>query len=331
MPDPYKSILPLVKLKSSLADHEKFHREVNKTFHNIEAVYYDAIHREMWQNLPAQINLLISDLSAHQSAIGSGPLSLLDIGCGTGLATDLLLQTPVAKQIDRITLLDTSSVMLSYALKRSRSWKREVRTFEGEIAELDGQFDLIIISSVLHHIPDLGSFLNAVTAKLNKGGILLTIHDPLQEAIAGDMYKSRCREYQQVNNGRRRNIFSRVCRALKRRLFAVSDPDYIGQTNARLLENGIIHTPLTEVEMWSVTDIHVEGLPYASQAGISMAWLREQLPAFQLVNYRTYTFFGLMQYQLNKTYRLKEARLVLSGDKYGRNFGSVWIKKQNEQ
>jgi SAM-dependent methyltransferase len=330
MPDPYKSIIPLVKLKSALTDFEKFHREVNKTFHNMEAVYYDAIHREMWQDLPAQISLLINDLSAHRSAIGSGPLSMLDIGCGTGLATDLLLQTDVAKQIDRITLLDTSPVMLSYALERSRNWNKVVRTYEGEIAGLDGQFDLIIISSVLHHIPDLRSFLSSVTNKLNKDGILLTIHDPLQEAIAGDTYKNRCREYHRVDNGRKRNIFSRVYRAVQRRLFTGSEPDYIGQTNALLLENNIIHTPLTEVEMWSITDIHVEGLPYASQAGISIAWMQDQLPQLKRVNYRTYSFFGVMRHQLHKSYRIKEALLVASGDKSGRNFGSIWIKKKNE-
>lgn len=293
MNDPYKSIIPLVELKSSLTDYKKFHQAVNKTFHNVEAKYYDEIHEEMWQNLPAQLNLLIGDLLNNSIDNEATELSLIDIGCGTGLATHLLLQTGISKKIKNITLLDTSPVMLSHALKRASGWNKTVTAFEGEIAELDGKFDFIIISSVLHHIPDLTSFVNSVAGKLYKGGILLCIHDPLQEAISSETYKNRCSEYFNIINRRRKNIVKRIFYGLKRRIIHANNPDFIGETNSILLNNNIIHTPLTEVEIWSITDIHVEGLPYASSQGISITWLQNELKQLELISYRTYSFFRI--------------------------------------
>ncbi|MDB5145718.1 MAG: methyltransferase type 11 [Mucilaginibacter sp.] len=322
----YKSIIPLVKLKSSLDDYKRFHDEVNKTFHNVEAAYYDVIHKEMWEDLPVQMNLLIGDLLGNKVVSSPGQLSLLDLGCGTGLATHLLLKTQLGARIKDITLLDTSPVMLSLAFERSKEWGRSTVIKEGEIPDIDKKFDLIIISSVLHHIPDLSSFLSSVTEKLNTGGILLTMHDPFQEAIANDIYRARCRDYRDIATRKNRNIINRFYQRIKRNMWPSERPDYISEVNSILLANKVIHTRLTEVEMWSITDIHVEGLPYASQAGISLQWLEQQLSLFILISYRSYAFFGLMEHQLNRAYRAKERELVLSGDKHGRNFGSIWVK-----
>jgi SAM-dependent methyltransferase len=328
MKNPGQSIIPLMTLKSALKDARCFHDAVNKTFHNIEAKYYDELHQDMWKNLPLLFKLLTGDLVAKIGVHSPGPVKMLDIGCGTGLASDLVLQTALADKITEVTLLDTSPVMLEYALRRSEKWNRKIQVFEGEITGHDqAGFDLILISSVLHHIPDLDRFIHVVGSKLNKGGILLTIHDPLMEAVSGPVYKNRVANCRYSIAQQRKKIVNRVYQAIKRRIKLSNSPDFIGEANAVLLGDGIVHTPLTEVEIWSITDINVEDLPYSQQPGISLNWLIKSLPDFELINYRTYDFFGRMGNDLPLIYQQKEAQLLLTGDKNGRNFGSIWIKK----
>jgi SAM-dependent methyltransferase len=322
----YQSIVPLQQRKSTLTDVKLFHEAINVTFHNIEAKYYDRLHRDMWNDLRAPLELLVADLLADGGWL-PGSVRLLDIGCGTGLATELLLGTCLGTQITEITMLDTSSEMLQYAAGRAGKWGRETFFHEGGIESLPQQdFGLVMISSVLHHIPDLTAFMQTVGEKLKDGGILITIHDPLSEAIAGPCYQQRAAAYRLDRTAKRASFFPRLYFGLKRRIKARRTPDFIAEINTALLQKGVIHTPMTEVELWSVTDINVEDLPYAQQAGISIQWLAAQMTTFRRISFRTYGFFGRMPGDLDRTYRREEFRLYSEGDLNGRNFGSVWKK-----
>src|SRR5690606_38168246 len=105
-------------------------------------------------------------------------LSLLDIGCGTGLSSQLLLASELGKSINQITLADTSAEMLEQATQKARSWGKPFKVALGEISQLNETFDVIMISSVLHHIPDIKGFMKEVDRLLNPGGILIHMQDP---------------------------------------------------------------------------------------------------------------------------------------------------------
>src|ERR1035438_10252852 len=66
---------------------EEFHGAVNVTFHEFESEDYDTSHRDMWESLPQQFHLLVDDWLRVCSGAPS-EIHLLDIGCGTGLASD---------------------------------------------------------------------------------------------------------------------------------------------------------------------------------------------------------------------------------------------------
>jgi 2-polyprenyl-3-methyl-5-hydroxy-6-metoxy-1,4-benzoquinol methylase len=82
---------------------------------------------------------------------------VLDVGCGTGLSSELLLQTDLSRLICHIDLLDTSEPMLAKVRDRAQKWGVPHATILGTIDAIppSSQYDLIMACSVLHHIPDL--------------------------------------------------------------------------------------------------------------------------------------------------------------------------------
>lgn len=325
MNNSYLPLLPLIEKKGLVKDPAEFHSLVNIIFHDIEARYYDNIHREMWESLPAQYSLLADDILPHLR--GGSAMTLLDVGCGTGLATQLLLQTSLGKKISNVNLVDTSPKMLEKAVKRSRGWGKSTRAINSTIESLDGKYDLIIISSVLHHIPDLQVFLDNVSRLQESGGILITIQDPNGGVFENTIYKERVREYIDHQNSfktGKSSLDKRIVNKIKR---VLRMPTYIDKINNKLIQQGIINEALNEGELWSVTDIHVEDLPYSTGNGISKEMLLRELHMYDLRSYRTYAFFGTLSANLDEQFRQKELLLSGMNDPLGRNFCSAWQKK----
>ena len=82
---------------------------------------------------------------------------ILDFGGGTGL-----LALPLAQQAKSVTLVDISERMLEQArLKADQQEIKNIQFLEQDLLvnPLEQQFDLIVVSRVLHHIPDLDATL----------------------------------------------------------------------------------------------------------------------------------------------------------------------------
>ena len=82
---------------------------------------------------------------------------ILDFGGGTGL-----LALPLAKQAKFVTLVDISEKMLEQArLKAEQQDIKNIQFLEQDLLAnpLEQQFDLIVVSRVLHHTPDLDATL----------------------------------------------------------------------------------------------------------------------------------------------------------------------------
>ena len=87
---------------------------------------------------------------------------ILDFGGGTGL-----LALPLAKQAKSVTLVDISEKMLEQA--RLKADQQKIRNLQF----LEQQFDLIIVSRVLHHMPDLDATLAMFYHHLRENGQVL--------------------------------------------------------------------------------------------------------------------------------------------------------------
>ena len=96
---------------------------------------------------------------------------ILDFGGGTGL-----LALPLAKQAKSVTLVDISEKMLEQArLKAEQQDIKNIQFLEQDLLvnPLEQQFDLIVVSRVLHHIPDLDATLAMFHHHLRENGQVL--------------------------------------------------------------------------------------------------------------------------------------------------------------
>lgn len=320
--DPLHAITPILRSKGVRLDPIDFHNLMNQVFHDAEADVYDEVHADMWTSLPRQFELVVSDALKAVDIDRSG-LSLLDVGCGTGLSTELLLQTPLGHRVERITLLDTSESMLAKAGERAARWGRPTELSRSPLRDLTEAFDVIVICSVLHHVPDIAGFLRELPRKQRPGGLFLHLQDPNGSR---DISIARRREKELARATRRRatdHIKRLTPRRILNRLRGVSKPRraYIERVNEILMSKGAIARSLTAEEVWRITDLHVY-----SGKGVSLEDISGALPEYRLIAARSYSYFGRLESALPTTFRVRERELSDAGDLNGRELAAAWLR-----
>ena len=317
-------LTPIIQKTGSTLSPEQFHEKINVVFHDFESEQYDHLHQNMWESLQEQVDLLVGDLSD----VPKEGVKLLDIGCGTGLSTKLILDSKIGTTVESVTLLDTSPQMLKQAEKKASRWNVQYTLINGHLNSVNEKFDIIVICSVLHHIPDLPVFLKEVDQKLNPNGILIHLQDPNFDFLQDSVYLEKKGEYRKHLNSKKKKFrFSNVIpKKLKRTLKrSLGRYDYIDKINNQLLRENIIKKRMSADDLWSVTDLHVETNEIVK--GISLEFLKLQLSGFKLINMHSYGFYGLLSSELSEMYRKKEKECISTNQKNGRFLSCIWVKK----
>lgn len=324
----YHTLLPLLKKTGTTLSPEQFHQRINIVFHDFEATNYDEMHSDMKESLQEQINLLVEDLF-NSITITNQKLKLLDIGCGTGLSTQILLNSKLGGFIEEITLLDTSLNMLQYAEKKALNWNKKYFLKNSDVNSLHEKYDVILICSVLHHIPNLEQFLSKIDTLLHSNGILIHLQDPNGDFLNDEKYLNRLEKINQEKaaSNSKKSILGYIPKSwkhfIKRKL---GIKNYIDLVNEQLLAEKTISRRMSADELWSVTDIHVETKNDSINKGISLIFLKNQLFNFKLINQRSYGFFGLLKSDLPENLKVIEDELIMQNECNGRNISCVWIK-----
>jgi len=325
----YTSFLPLLKKTGSTLTPDKFHERINIVFHDFEADYYDEMHHDMKESLQQQIDLLVSDLFVSNPP-SSKNLILLDVGCGTGLSTQILLNSELGDYINTISLLDSSPKMLLKAEEKAANWNKKYTLINGYVSDIKQTFDVVIICSVLHHIPDLQTFLKQIDALLNPGGILIHLQDPNGDYLTDKMYLERSSLYKSEQSAvkKKRKFGDLVPKNFKNAINRLlGRKTYIDKINDKLIKEGTIKNRMSADEMWSVTDIHVETKTDTNK-GISLQFLKNKLPNFELIQFRSYGFFGVLKSDLSSHFKEKEEEFIAQNQNNGRNISCIWIKNK---
>lgn len=111
-------------------------------------------------------------LSMLDGVIDTHPLSILEIGCCTGLLTAKLAHH--FQGVQRFTAIDLSPSFAPYIAEKTKSLDAEVQFLAGDIESIaiPGKYDLIISSSTFHWMHNLPALLTKMSKALTPGGVL---------------------------------------------------------------------------------------------------------------------------------------------------------------
>jgi malonyl-CoA O-methyltransferase len=94
---------------------------------------------------------------------------ILEIGCGTGIYTDMLLEKHALAEIESV---DISPAMIEAAEKRLKSRGVKFIVCDGEKYTPSGSFDLITSNATLHWFSDIGASIERYSGYLAKSGTI---------------------------------------------------------------------------------------------------------------------------------------------------------------
>lgn len=318
---PFDIFLPMMEQFHTKCTPESFYWSVNDAYHTVESELYDQVHASMFVSLDRIWRRLVTSLPASQEK-----LRILDIGSGTGLVGQMLERLVPAK-VGLLTCVEPNQAMIGKAREKAKFWSFPVEFINGVLSSLPpaASFDVITVNSVLHHIVDLKSFLQGLSAYLKPSGIFLTAHDPRTEASSDSIATQRkdSRRYWRFIDPLL--VTASLGRKLSQQLG--HEPASISmeaKVNAMLIDKGVIGRPMDIASIYAVTDIHVPGQPGALGHGLSPQGLSEHLCGFSLKDSFTYQYFGVDWIHLGLFQRWMEHRLWKRGDPHGFLFASAW-------
>jgi 2-polyprenyl-6-hydroxyphenyl methylase / 3-demethylubiquinone-9 3-methyltransferase len=92
----------------------------------------------------------------------------LDVGCGAGL-----LAEPLARLGATVTGLDAAPELIAVAREHASAGGLDIDYRAGELARLEGQFDLVTCMEVIEHVAEPAMFVKALARRLAPDGLLI--------------------------------------------------------------------------------------------------------------------------------------------------------------
>lgn len=164
-----------MKENESILENKRIHDKIYKKYEKNHGEIFNEIEQQRLFGELKNLKSLIKTRNKEKVA--------LDLGCGSGNLTKHLLKLGY-----NVIASDVSKNFLKLVKKRFNSDKLSVKKINGTDLDTfeDNSVDLIVIYSVLHHIPDYLTVIKECVRVLKKGGILYMDHEPNEKYWKGD-------------------------------------------------------------------------------------------------------------------------------------------------
>lgn len=233
---------------------EEFISTVSNVYHHHESTIYDNQHQEIfgddtgryWQQA---LEVVATGLK--------NPALVLDVGCGTGYASE---QALAGLSVDRLICSDLSWHMVAQCRKKfSQRYSERIDYICGEVSTLQGlhsQCDVVITNSVLHHILDPTAFLQSIANIIRPGGYYMMGHEP-SALFFKDVSILRWSQWYHRSKRWSRLLSPQWWQNKLGTSNHTAAPSLLNKVNHDLMQQNIIQKPLSGNVLQKLVDIHV--------------------------------------------------------------------------
>ncbi len=281
--------------KSNNITIEDFLNEVSNVYHQLESKDYDKKHIDINENeqyILACIEQKVI-ISANQK------IKILDFGCGTGFATQVILNSNFLQNVENITLFDLSPDMVELAKEKLNNAEVPLFYFEntqGLTNLMNQKFDLVITNAVVHHIPELKGFFEIINNLVKHGGYYLLSHEPNANFYTNNTLKlksNQFRKFKKTMNYLNINYWLFKFK-IKKKFKNFAAINILAETNNLLLKKGILAKPLPEYIIPKLIDVHVplvnfDKQPWGEPGFNANEIIEKYLPQFKIKFVSSYT------------------------------------------
>lgn len=171
------------------SDHAASDRDAiiaNKAFFNNETTlrYGDVSPHIRHASLRRLYSQLVGDVFAYARKYSEVP-TVLDLGAGEGSAT-----LPFLELGARVVAVDVSDSQLTELQRKCHSYKDRLQVRHADIGGVlrtNERYDVLVMSSCLHHIPDYISVIQAGVNVLSQKGQFFSFQDPVRYDTMGPL------------------------------------------------------------------------------------------------------------------------------------------------
>lgn len=312
---------------------DAFIRAVSNAYHEVEAQRQAIDMPAYFRSNGAYHNFKQALLVAREAL--NRPLSILNIGGGAGYDLEVLREVFSTSEIKKIVCCDISADMQALAREKANGYPCRFVLGCAEETLIYGPYDLVVTHAMVHHVPDLFSFFNAIRLAVAPGGGYVMGHEPNRRYWANPECMAILKKVQAAE---RRRLASRKYLSpslylynLSRVLGLAADNSLWTRVNRILQKRYGFASDLTPQEIQRLVDVHI---PDGFQGGFKIGfdgfdWQQLQsefLQDFGLVWVSTSGYLGDTHDHaaLPRQWSEAEVRLAKKYPLDGSNFSAFW-------
>jgi 2-polyprenyl-3-methyl-5-hydroxy-6-metoxy-1,4-benzoquinol methylase len=189
---------------------QEFISITSNIYHKYESSSYDAKHLSIQLAVPSW-KMVVKELNDRFLNVRTA--NVLDFGCGTGFATEQLLNSTFKEKCNHLTCYDLSPDMVKECQTKlgteiNISFLSNQEGLQLLIDE-KGKFDLIMCNAVMHHILEIEEIFTILLSLLSPNGIILIGHDPNNRFYQNRLltfFTNFFRVHKRINKGIKRKL-----------------------------------------------------------------------------------------------------------------------------